>query len=128
MSADTVSDTPNPDVDQREVDATPTALQAAIRARAMATLENAARQYQPTVQRRLVTGAMVLAIMLLLITSIDFGVRILHRMFIIWYGDPDAPLVQPAPFDPSKPMFITVDPAQDAKTPKPSTPDASRDR
>jgi hypothetical protein len=128
MPADTVSDSPNPDVDQREVGATPTALQAAIRARAMTTLENAARQYRPTVQRRLVTGAMVLAIMLLLITAIDCGVRILHRMFIIWYGDPDAPLVQPPPFDPSKPMFITVDPAPDAKPPTAATPDSSHDR
>jgi hypothetical protein len=91
-------------------DTEPNPLQAAIRARALATLENAERQPRPTLRRKLTMGLFAVLVVVGLSFTFDMVIRVMHHILIVWYGDP-AESVQPVPkFDPSKPFYITVDP------------------
>ena len=91
------------------------ALQRAIRARALDTIERAS-QPKMSLQRRLLTGALVLLVLLLLVTLIDFGVRVMHHIMQIW-GYEEAPM-QTVPIEPDRPFYISVEPAQeDQSTP-----------
>ena len=68
---------------------------------------------------------MVVLILLMLLLLIDFGVRVMHHIFTVWYGNPNEITAQPAPtFDPSKPFYITVDPPIAAGDARSSTPAA----
>lgn len=104
-----------------------TPLQQAIRDRALATLEFAERQPKPSLRRKLTTGLMVVVIVALLLVAIDFGVRIMHRILLLWaVDDSSAPVATPQPLDPKQPFFISVDPpANSASSSAPAeTPDS----
>lgn len=85
-----------------------TPYQEAIRARAIATLENEARQPQPTTRRKIYTAVAALVTVLLLGFGIDFGVRIIQRILSLYGQEESAPA--PVPTGPDQPYFITVDP------------------
>lgn len=93
----------------------PTALQQAIRARALDTLDNAERLPKPTRQRKLVVAGLVVATVAVLLLLIDFSVRVMHHILMMWY--PEAPAqVQPRPvkpLGPNDPYYITVEPPAD---------------
>ena len=74
---------------------------------------------QPTAsrQRKLLTALAVTLVVAALILVIDFGVRVMHFILTVWYGDPNEQ-TQPAPpsvnqYDPTKPFCITVNPPAD---------------
>ena len=95
----------------------PTANQEAIRNRARDTLDNDAGQPTASRQRKLLTALAVTLVVAALILVIDFGVRVMHFILTVWYGDPNEQ-AQPAPpsvnpYDPTKPFYITVNPPVD---------------
>ncbi len=91
---------------------TQSSFQRAIRARALDTINLQINQPTPTLRRRLMTGAMVLVIVMLLVLTIDFGVRVMHHIMQIW-GYEEVP-VPPPVFNPDQPFYITVEPPVEA--------------
>lgn len=90
-------------------------MQEAIRARALATLENDERQYKPSTRRKIMTGVVAVVTVVLLVLAIDFGVRIIQRILTLWMEE-ESSVPAPTTSDPDQPFYITVDPPAD--TPK----------
>lgn len=94
-----------------------TPLQRAIQARALATLENAERQPKPTRQRKILVAVLVVITLSALLLLIDFSVRVMHHILLIWYPEPTPTQMQLPkpikPLGPDEPYYITVDPPPD---------------
>jgi hypothetical protein len=104
---------PNSDPTSHAGDEPLTPLQQAIRARALATLENDERQPKPTTRRKIITGVLALVVVFLLFLAIDFAVRIIQRVLEL-YEQEETSVPAPVTPDPNRPFFITVDPPADA--------------
>jgi len=104
-----------------------TPLQEAIRARAIATLENADRQPEPSMRRKLWTGVLAVVTVVLLVVAIDFAVRIIQRILAL-YGQEETTVPAPASADPNQPFYITVDPPAEAPDSKASASSADTGR
>lgn len=112
---------PNPDPASQVPDEPLTPMQEAIRARALATLENDARLPRPSTRRKIITGVVAVVAVVMLVVALDFGVRIMQRILTLWMEEESSvPMTPPRA---GEPFFITVDPPAD--TPKVETPPAA---
>jgi hypothetical protein len=82
-------------------------MQRAIKARAIATIENQGNQPRLSVRRKLAFATLSIMTVVGLIFLINYGVAIMQRIFELWIQD-DSPVV--APLKPGEPFYITVDP------------------
>jgi len=95
--------------DHAPEEAAPTALQRAIRERALARIQAEQNQPRPSLRRKLTVGLLVLLTVTLLLVGIDFSVRVMHRILALWSPESNAP--QPPPsLGPDQPYYITVEP------------------
>lgn len=103
-----------------------TPVQQAIRDRALATIEFAERQPKPSLRRKLATGLLVVVMVVLFLVAVDFGVRIMHRILLLWEVD-ESSAPTPVPLDPKQPFFISVDPpANSASSSAPAAATAAK--
>lgn len=100
-------------VNDNEVNVPPTALQQAIRRRALDTIaEQQSRPQEPWSRRLLIIGLTLVA-MLIFVAMINFVITGMQRIMDIWYPgsiSDRATQPTPAPLGIDQPFYITVDP------------------
>lgn len=111
MSDDVKPDTASSDDASPAREAAPTALQRAIRERAMARIQAELDQPRPSWRRRLTVAVLVLLTVVSLVVAIDFAVRAMHRILELWLSEPPV-ASQPAGLNPDQPFYISVDPPE----------------